>query len=157
MSRKPKVGTAYPADRYAAPEERIMEVSHELGGCLISVRPVNDRLLIEIYRADDTIDVRGPGGRQEAQRATLAWTGDNPDEPLDQNADSLAVPHGFWAIGIDTMTNMWTVDLYEIPNIETPGVVIDALALPDQPTEALAKDAAQRTEEWLLKKIMRAH
>jgi hypothetical protein len=82
----------------------------------------------------------------------LHWQStDNPDEPLDQNADSLAVPHGFWAIGVDTMTNMWTVDLYEIPNIEQPGVVIDALSLPDVPTEALAKDAAQRREDWLIR------
>lgn len=81
----------------------------------------------------------------------LHWQStDNPDELLDQNADSLAVPHGFWAIGIDTMTNMWTVDLYEIPNAEQPGIVIDALSLPDVPTEALAKDAAQRREDWLI-------
>jgi hypothetical protein len=82
----------------------------------------------------------------------LHWQStDNPDnDPLDQNADSLAVPHGFWAIGIDTMTNMWTVDLYEVPNIEQPGIVIDALSLPDVPTEALAKDAAQRREDWLI-------
>lgn len=84
----------------------------------------------------------------------LHWQStDNPDELLDQNADSLAVPHGFWAIGIDTMTNMWTVDLYEIPNAEQPGIVIDALSLPDVPTEALAKDAAQRTEDWLIKRL----
>lgn len=70
MPRKPKVGTAYPADRYASPEERIIEVSHKLGGCLISVRPVNGRLVIEIYQADDTVEVRTGEPRGELRRRT---------------------------------------------------------------------------------------
>lgn len=61
MSFKPRVGTAYPADRYARPAERIMEVSHANGGCLISIEPQSDgRLKIEIYLADDTVYVVGP-------------------------------------------------------------------------------------------------
>lgn len=45
------------------PHERIMEVSSEVGGCLISVRVTTGGLLmVDVYRADDTVRVLAPKG-----------------------------------------------------------------------------------------------
>lgn len=43
-----------------ASEERILTVSSRTGGCLISIRDDDGRLRIEVYRADDTVDVIAP-------------------------------------------------------------------------------------------------
>jgi hypothetical protein len=54
---KPKINRKCVAASYESPSEAIVEVTHELGGCLISVRPQGDRLIIDVYRADDSIIV----------------------------------------------------------------------------------------------------
>jgi len=51
------------AQKYAAPNERIIEFSSEFGGGLISFRDVDGRLVVSIYRHDSTVIVN------EAHRA----------------------------------------------------------------------------------------
>jgi hypothetical protein len=62
---RPKVIIPSIAQHYAMAGERIVEVSSEAGGCLVSLRVVNDRLCIQVYRVDDTVDVVAPdnGGK----------------------------------------------------------------------------------------------
>jgi hypothetical protein len=43
-------------------EERTLTVSSPGGGCLVSIRDDDGRLRIEVYRADDTVDVIVPKG-----------------------------------------------------------------------------------------------
>lgn len=60
---KPSVNTNCVADRYAAPGEKIIEISSDAGGCLISlsVVPAPDGeagvLRVDVYRADETVKV----------------------------------------------------------------------------------------------------
>lgn len=60
MGRKPRVILPSGAQHYAMAGERIVEVSSDGGGCLISMRVIDGRLRIEVYRADDTVDVIAP-------------------------------------------------------------------------------------------------
>lgn len=57
--KKPSV-TRGPADRYAGPSERIMEILFPSGnGCLLSLRTLADGTdMIEVYCADESIRVR---------------------------------------------------------------------------------------------------
>lgn len=67
MSTKPAINMRCNADRYAAPNEKIIEVSSPGGGCLISFRVLEDKhgagdsvsLLVDVYRADATVRVMG--------------------------------------------------------------------------------------------------
>lgn len=64
--RKPKVNTSCVADRYSGPGEKIIEISSDGGGCLISLSVLQfagggSELLISIYNADETIRIAGPG------------------------------------------------------------------------------------------------
>jgi hypothetical protein len=58
---KARVNTSPVAGRYEATDEKIIEVSHELGGLLISFRPVDGRLIVDCYRADPTVTVLAAG------------------------------------------------------------------------------------------------
>lgn len=58
--KRPKVITRNPADQFAMSGERIVEVSSDAGGCLISLRQVEGHLIIEVYRADSTVIVHRP-------------------------------------------------------------------------------------------------
>ena len=59
---KPSVETRCVANNYAGPNERIVEVSSSGGGCLIAFTTGEDgkALRIDVYRADQTVTVRGP-------------------------------------------------------------------------------------------------
>jgi hypothetical protein len=59
---KPKVNTNPVANNYSAPNERIIEYSSKSGGGLIALRETDDgRLTVDLYRHDDTVDIRvGP-------------------------------------------------------------------------------------------------
>jgi hypothetical protein len=59
-NRKPTIRKS-PASAYAGPHENIYEVGDSLGGALISVLRNDDGILIvNVYRADDTVLVIGP-------------------------------------------------------------------------------------------------
>lgn len=60
---RPRVTLPSPAQHHALPDERIVTVSSGAGGCLISMRVIDGRLRIEVYRADDTVDVIVPERR----------------------------------------------------------------------------------------------
>jgi len=45
------------ADRYSADGQRIVEISSTAGGCLLSLRVVDGKLRLFVYRADATVDV----------------------------------------------------------------------------------------------------
>jgi hypothetical protein len=80
MPRRISIKPARPADRYAAPRERIAEVfspaspDHPARGCLVSVREVENAgtghrgLVIEVYRADPGVFVRINGRDYRAAR-----------------------------------------------------------------------------------------
>ncbi|WP_406278996.1 hypothetical protein OH799_11190 [Nocardia sp. NBC_00881] len=58
---RPKVIIDCVASRYQGPDERIVEISHACGGALISIRATSiGRLVIDLYRLDDTVDVHAP-------------------------------------------------------------------------------------------------
>lgn len=67
--KKPSVNVRPVADRYSLDGERVIEVSSNVGGCLISIHEVAGKLRINVYRADDTVYVFG--GPQCAQRRVL--------------------------------------------------------------------------------------
>lgn len=58
---RPVVNRRCVASHYEAPNEAIVEVSSEVGGCLISARTIGTgehrQLLISVYRADSTVNV----------------------------------------------------------------------------------------------------
>ena len=54
--RKPSVKRG-PASCYERDGERIVEISHQVGGCLMSVRVIGDSIRIELYRIDDRVSV----------------------------------------------------------------------------------------------------
>lgn len=58
MSRKPSVNTSPVASKYAASDERIIEYSSPAGGGLIALRVTGDRLAVDLYRHDPTVDIR---------------------------------------------------------------------------------------------------
>jgi len=62
-SRRPRVTLKCPADRYAGAGERIVEFFDDgtgKGG-LISIRAdAHGRLIVDVYRCDDGVTVRGP-------------------------------------------------------------------------------------------------
>ena len=57
---KPRVNIRCVANQYAGPSERIVEFGGENGaGGLISLRNMPDgKLVVELYRCDDTVEVR---------------------------------------------------------------------------------------------------
>ena len=56
---KTRIITKCVANHYAGPNERIIEFSHSNGGGLISFVETDDnRLIVEVYRIDDTVEVR---------------------------------------------------------------------------------------------------
>jgi hypothetical protein len=57
---RPRVILDCVADHYTRGEDRIVEFTSEAGGGLISLRVVNGRLKVEVYRTDDTVDVIAP-------------------------------------------------------------------------------------------------
>ena len=57
---KPSVTTKCPANQYTGPNERIVEFDSSAGGGLISLRVLDGRLHVEVYRTDDTVDVVAP-------------------------------------------------------------------------------------------------
>lgn len=58
---RPKVIIDCVASRYQDPDERIVEISHARGGGLISIRATGSgRLVIDLYRLDDTVEVHAP-------------------------------------------------------------------------------------------------
>lgn len=57
---RPQVNLRPVAASYAMAGERIIEVSSGAGGCLVSLTVHDGRLRIEVYRADDTVDVIAP-------------------------------------------------------------------------------------------------
>ncbi|MBO0881219.1 MAG: hypothetical protein J2P17_12900 [Mycobacterium sp.] len=52
---KARVNTSPVAANYARADERIIEVSHPLGGCLISISPQRGVLSVHVYRADPNV------------------------------------------------------------------------------------------------------
>lgn len=54
---RPKINVKPVASHYAARDERIVEFTSTVGGGLISLRVVGERLRVEFYRTDDTVDV----------------------------------------------------------------------------------------------------
>lgn len=55
--KRPKVDLNPVANGSAMWGESIIGVSSDAGGCLISLREINGRLRVEVYRADETVDV----------------------------------------------------------------------------------------------------
>jgi hypothetical protein len=55
--KRPSVNLKCSADRYAAPNERIIEFSSESGGGLIDLCDVGETLLVSVYRTDDSVEV----------------------------------------------------------------------------------------------------
>lgn len=55
------VNTSPVADRYAGPDERIVEFSSPEGGGLVSFMVRDGKLIVDLYRLDDTVEVRVPG------------------------------------------------------------------------------------------------
>lgn len=53
----PRVDTRPLAQHYANAGERIIALSSDGGGCLMSLRVVDGCLRIEVYRADGTVSV----------------------------------------------------------------------------------------------------
>jgi len=75
---------------------------------------------------------------------TLVWEPAGTDEPGDQNADTRLIPHGYWALGPNDITD-WTVELIETDEhgneIPTGGI-----HLGHYPSEGTAKTAAAAYE-----------
>jgi hypothetical protein len=56
---KPRIITNCVASRYAAPNERIVEFADDAGnGGLISIRTVDGRLIMDVYRQGPCVEVR---------------------------------------------------------------------------------------------------
>jgi hypothetical protein len=65
MASKPRVNVKPGADNYAAPNEKIIEVSSPGGGCLIALRLGSDGdLYVDVYNADPTVHVQSPKAAQ---------------------------------------------------------------------------------------------
>ena len=60
---RPKVILKCVAQQYAGQEERIVEFSHKNGGGLISLTPVDDKLVVHVYRTDKSVIVCKPKKR----------------------------------------------------------------------------------------------
>lgn len=67
---KPSVSTRCVANAHTAANERIVEFSSSVGGGLISFREVDGRLIVDVYRCDDTVTVRS--NEADRLRAELA-------------------------------------------------------------------------------------
>lgn len=67
--KKPRVNTSPTANFYAAPNERIIEVTGQDGiGCLIAIRNLTGgTVLVQVYRADPGIQLVGPDNQPEAR------------------------------------------------------------------------------------------
>lgn len=52
MTARPTVRLDCVAQGYAAPNERIVEISSTHGGCLIAVIDTSEGLMIDVYRSD---------------------------------------------------------------------------------------------------------
>lgn len=55
--KKPSVNLSPVAEHYSADDERIVELSSEVGGGLMLLKVVNGRLTVLLYRLDETVDV----------------------------------------------------------------------------------------------------
>ncbi len=55
---KPRVITKCVANAHAAANERIVEFSSSRGGGLIAFTEYEDKLVVDIYRCDKTVEVR---------------------------------------------------------------------------------------------------
>lgn len=82
--KRPKVHVTPPAQHHALPDERIIIVSSDGGGCLMSMRVIDGRLRIEVYRADDTVDVVAPGHVLPVRDSS--WLDDRPRTPTARRA-----------------------------------------------------------------------
>ncbi|MEU2032807.1 hypothetical protein [Nocardia amamiensis] len=66
---RPKVIIDCVASRYQGPDERIVEISHACAGGLISIRATGSgRLVIDLYRLDDTVEVHIPASANRTSR-----------------------------------------------------------------------------------------
>lgn len=86
MAKRPKIILKPVASHYQAPDEKIIEISSEAGGCLVSARLIPDgQLKVDVYRADPTVTVVASGTMlpevQESLRRVLAYA--IPDEADD--------------------------------------------------------------------------
>ena len=61
MTTRPRVTHRPVGSHYASPGETSIEISSEKGGCLVSLRYVGERLLVDVHRCDDSVIVLGPG------------------------------------------------------------------------------------------------
>jgi len=57
MTKRPRVNTSPVASRYAAPDERVIEFSSEVGGGLINLYERNGKLHVQIYNCDPSVRV----------------------------------------------------------------------------------------------------
>lgn len=89
--KKPRVITSCVASHYAAPNQRIIEFSSEAGGGLISFVVRDGKLVIDIYRTDSTVVVKGvaskpaflPGAIEALERLLGSATCDTVMEILE--------------------------------------------------------------------------
>lgn len=63
MGRQPKIIASPTAQHGARAGVKIIGVSSDVGGCLVHLEVIDGRLRIEVYRADDTVDVIALGVR----------------------------------------------------------------------------------------------
>lgn len=76
---RPKIIANCVASRYQARNERILEVSHDHGGALISLRATDTgRLVIDLYELDDTVEVSIATRRRATGRVPAL----NPDHAI---------------------------------------------------------------------------
>lgn len=62
--KKPKVITKCVADHYSGDAEKIIEISHANGGCLICLTASEDKLFVHVYRQDKTVEVSYEGEKK---------------------------------------------------------------------------------------------
>lgn len=80
----------------------------------------------------------------------LHWQNSDRQHHSDaQNADTLAVPKGFWSLEAQD----WHISLYEYS--DDYSTVTFSLDLGNFDTEQHAKHAAEQTEQWLIHRVTR--
>jgi hypothetical protein len=72
---RPKIDTKLTVDSYySSANERIVEISHNGVGCLVSARVMDDgKLLVQVYRADPEVIIPLPGRVDNGLAHDPAW------------------------------------------------------------------------------------
>jgi hypothetical protein len=92
----PKINPNPGANRYTLPGERIAEISLGMEGCLLSAREYEGHLRVEIYRADDTVQIITPAtstmvmvtSEREALRSLVIYAAQGEDRDYREQCEA---------------------------------------------------------------------